>query len=126
MSVQFGIDASSFHGNVNWARADSTTSFGWEKVMQGSRKTASRGYVNPFWAGPSRHSKRAAVGVFPPRNGGYPPPAAVGKPLGTLGSCAVMVVPWPGAERIWSRPPRAASRSAMFRSPDPIGVCRAS
>jgi hypothetical protein len=48
MSVQFGIDASSFQGNVNWARADGTTSFGWEKVTQGSRRTASRGYVNPF------------------------------------------------------------------------------
>jgi GH25 family lysozyme M1 (1,4-beta-N-acetylmuramidase) len=74
MSVQFGIDASSFQGNVNWARADSTTSFGWEKVTQGSRKTASRGYVNPFWAGPSGHSKRAlaaraaATGFVP---GGY-------------------------------------------------------
>jgi hypothetical protein len=74
MRVQFGIDASSFQGNVNWARADSTTSFGWEKVTQGSRKTASRGYVNPFWAGPSGHSKRAlaaraaATGFVP---GGY-------------------------------------------------------
>ena len=74
MSVQFGIDASSFQGNVNWARADSTTSFGWEKVTQGSRKTASRGYVNPFWAGPSGNSKRAlaaraAASGFVP--GGY-------------------------------------------------------
>ena len=74
MSVQFGIDASSFQGNVNWAQADSTTSFGWEKVTQGSPKTASRGYVNPFWAGPSGHSKRAlaaravATGFVP---GGY-------------------------------------------------------
>jgi hypothetical protein len=74
MSVQFGIDASSFQGNVNWARADSTTSFGWEKVTQGSRKTASRGYVNPFWAGPAGNSKRAlaaraaATGFVP---GGY-------------------------------------------------------
>ena len=59
MSVQFGIDASSFQGNVNWARTDSSTSFGWEKVTQGSRGTASRGYVNPFWAGPSGNSKRA-------------------------------------------------------------------
>ena len=32
MSVQFGIDASSFQGNVNWARTDATTAFGWEKV----------------------------------------------------------------------------------------------
>src|SRR5512140_1746763 len=74
MSVQFGIDASSFQGNVNWARADGTTSFGWEKVTQGSRRTASRGYVNPFWAGPSGHSKRAmaqraAASGFVP--GGY-------------------------------------------------------
>jgi lysozyme len=69
------------------------------------------------------HSCRGRV---PPRKGGYPPVAALGKALGTLGSCAVMVVPWPGVERIWSRPPRAASRSAMFRSPDPIGVWRVS
>ena len=33
-----------------------------------------------------------------------------------------MAVPWPGADRTWSRPPRAASRSAMFRRPDPRGV----
>jgi hypothetical protein len=32
MSVLFGIDASSFQGNVNWAATDSTTAFGWEKV----------------------------------------------------------------------------------------------
>src|SRR5262245_38663371 len=74
MSVQFGIDASSFQGNVNWAQTDSTTSFGWEKVTQGSRRTASRGYVNPFWAGPSGHNKRAmaaraAASGFVP--GGY-------------------------------------------------------
>jgi hypothetical protein len=60
MSVQFGIDASSFQGNVNWAQTDSSASFGWEKVTQGSRRTASRGYVNPFWAGPSGNSKRAS------------------------------------------------------------------
>jgi len=35
MSVQFGIDASSFQRNVNWARTDATTSFGWEKVHAG-------------------------------------------------------------------------------------------
>src|SRR5215831_14719928 len=74
LSVQFGIDASSFQGNVNWARTDTTTSFGWEKVTQGSPRTASRGYVNPFWAGPSGHSKqamaaRAAADGFVP--GGY-------------------------------------------------------
>jgi len=59
MSVQFGIDASSFQGNVNWARTDATTAFGWEKVTQGSPHTVSGGYVNPFWAGPSGHNKRA-------------------------------------------------------------------
>jgi GH25 family lysozyme M1 (1,4-beta-N-acetylmuramidase) len=74
MSVQFGIDASSFQGNVNWAQTDSTTSFGWEKVTQGSRRTASGGYINPFWAGPSGHNKRAmaaraAASGFVP--GGY-------------------------------------------------------
>ena len=74
MSVQFVIDASSFQGNVNWVRADSSTSFGWEKVTQGSRGTASRGYVNPFWAGPSGNNKRAmaqraAASGFVP--GGY-------------------------------------------------------
>ena len=74
MSVQFGIDASSSQGGVNWAQADTTTSFGWEKVTQGSPKTASSGYVNPFWAGPSGHSKsalaaRAAATGFVP--GGY-------------------------------------------------------
>ena len=58
MSVQFGIDASSFQGNVSWARVDATTSFGWEKVTQGSPHTVSGGYVNPFWAGPSGHNKR--------------------------------------------------------------------
>ena len=74
MSVQFGIDASSFQGNVNWARTDATTAFGWEKVTQGSPRTMSRGYVNPFWAGPSGHNKRAmaerarASGFVP---GGY-------------------------------------------------------
>ena len=50
-------------------------------------------------------------------------------PAGALegtGRYPVMVVPWPGADRTWSRPPRAASRSAMFRRPDPIGVWRAS
>lgn len=74
MVVQFGIDASSYQGNVNWARVDATTSFGWEKVTQGSPRTASGGYVNPFWAGPSGHAKRAmaarasATGFVP---GGY-------------------------------------------------------
>jgi hypothetical protein len=74
MIVQFGIDASSVEGNVNWAQVDATTSFGWEKVTQGSPLTAGGGYVNPFWAGPSRNSKqamaaRAAATGFVP--GGY-------------------------------------------------------
>jgi len=74
MSVQFGIDASSSQHNVNWAQADAATSFGWEKVTQGSPKTASGGYVNPFWAGPSGNGKsamaaRAAATGFVP--GGY-------------------------------------------------------
>jgi hypothetical protein len=45
---------------------------------------------------------------------------------GTVGSCPVMVVPWVGADRTSSRPPSAASRSAMFRRPEPIGVWWAS
>jgi lysozyme len=61
MSVQFGIDASSFQGNPDWALVDAITSFGWEKVTQGSPRTASRGYINPFWAGPAGHNKRALV-----------------------------------------------------------------
>jgi len=74
VSVLFGIDASSSQHNVNWARTDSATAFGWEKVTQGSPKTASRGYVNPFWAGPSGNAKKAlaaraaATGFVP---GGY-------------------------------------------------------
>jgi GH25 family lysozyme M1 (1,4-beta-N-acetylmuramidase) len=74
MSVQFGIDASSFQGNVDWARVDATTTFGWEKVTQGSPATVSGGFVNPFWDGPSGKSKqalaaRAAASGFVP--GGY-------------------------------------------------------
>jgi hypothetical protein len=48
------------------------------------------------------------------------------KPCHKEGRCPVTVVPWVGADRTSSRPPRAASRSAMFRRPEPIGVCRAS
>ncbi len=70
MSVQFGIDASSFQGEVNWARVDATTSFGWEKVTQGSPRTASRGYVSPDWAGSKKAmaGRAAATGFVP---GGY-------------------------------------------------------
>jgi hypothetical protein len=35
-----------------------------------------------------------------------------------------MVVPWSGADWTSSRPPRAASRAAMFRRPEPSGVWR--
>ncbi len=59
MSVQFGIDAASFQGNPDWALIDASTSFGWEKVTQGSPLTVSRGYVNPFWDGPDGHNKQA-------------------------------------------------------------------
>jgi GH25 family lysozyme M1 (1,4-beta-N-acetylmuramidase) len=74
MSVQFGIDASSFQGTVDWARVDASTAFGWEKVSQGSPATVSGGFVNPFWDGPSGNSKqalaaRAAASGFVP--GGY-------------------------------------------------------
>ena len=53
------------------------------------------------------------------------PPVPAGVREGT-GSCPVMVVPWPGADRTSSRPPRAERRSAMFRRPEPMGVWRAS
>jgi GH25 family lysozyme M1 (1,4-beta-N-acetylmuramidase) len=39
----FGIDASSFQGNVNWAEVDRACDFGAEKVTEGT------GYENPFW-----------------------------------------------------------------------------
>ena len=39
-----------------------------------------------------------------------------------VGRCPVMMVPRLGADRISSWPPSAASRSAMFRSPEPVGV----
>jgi lysozyme len=57
----FGIDAASFQGNVDWATVDASTSFGWEKVTQGTT------YVNPTWA----HAKtgmaaRAARSGFVP------------------------------------------------------------
>lgn len=57
----FGIDASSFQGDVNWAQVDATTAFGFEKVTQGTN------YVNPNWA----HAKtgmanRAAATGFVP------------------------------------------------------------
>ena len=45
---------------------------------------------------------------------------------GTVGRCPVTVVPWVGADRTSSWPLSAASRSAMFRRPEPIGVCWAS
>jgi len=41
---QFGIDASSYQGNVNWAVVDATTAFGFEKVTEGT------GYTNPYWS----------------------------------------------------------------------------
>jgi hypothetical protein len=41
---------------------------------------------------------------------------------GGTGRLAVIVVPWPGADRTSSRPPSAASRSAMFRWPAPSSV----
>src|SRR2546423_12460228 len=88
MSVQFGIDASSFQGNVNWARTDATTAFGWEKVTQGSPHTVSGGDVNPFLAGPPRPNKRAMGRRAPPHgllargrlfpSGGGRPGAAAG------------------------------------------------
>jgi hypothetical protein len=48
-------------------------------------------------------------------------PVPAGVREGT-GRCPVMVVPWLGADRTSSLPPRAASRSAMFRWPEPSGV----
>ena len=65
MSVQFGIDASSFQGNVNWAQADSTTSFGWEKVTQGSRKTAQPRVRHPVRRSSACGGPTAAVSVPP-------------------------------------------------------------
>jgi hypothetical protein len=38
----------------------------------------------------------------------------------------VTVVPWPGADLTSMVPPRAPSRSAMFRSPEPAGTWLAS
>lgn len=43
MAFCFGIDASSFQGNVNWGQAAKLTQFGAEKVTQGT------GYLNPYW-----------------------------------------------------------------------------
>jgi hypothetical protein len=48
-------------------------------------------------------------------------PVPAGAEEGT-GRCPAMVVPWPEADRHSSWPPSAASRSAMFRWPEPIGV----
>ena len=53
---------------------NATTTFGWEKVTQGSSATVSGGFVNPFWDGPSGKNKqalaaRAAASGFVP--GGY-------------------------------------------------------
>jgi hypothetical protein len=42
------------------------------------------------------------------------------------GSRPVTVVPLPGADLTSRSPPSAASLSAMFRRPDPIGVWRES
>src|SRR5262249_20311486 len=54
-----------------------------------------------------------------------PTPVAAAAPERT-GRCPAIVVPWLGADRISSRPPSAASRSAMFRSPEPMAVWRLS
>lgn len=50
--VLFGVDAASFQGTVNWPQvAAAGTSFGWEKVTQGT------GYVNPDWNGSNYSAK---------------------------------------------------------------------
>lgn len=65
--VGFLIDAASFQGNVDWATVDSTMIGGFEKVTQGSPKTASRGYVNPNWALAKQglRARSAATGFIP-------------------------------------------------------------
>ena len=69
----------------------------------------------PRWSCPGREPAGPQTGP----EGGEPVAASARE--GT-GRCPVMVVPWPGADWTSSRPLRAASRSAMFRRPDPMGV----
>lgn len=49
----FGCDFSSAQGNPDWAEVDRMTSFGWEKVTEGTW------YVNPFWNGPDGRNRAA-------------------------------------------------------------------
>jgi GH25 family lysozyme M1 (1,4-beta-N-acetylmuramidase) len=57
----FGIDASSFQGNVNWAVTDESTEFGAEKVTEGTK------YANPYWpaAKPALLARAKASGFIP-------------------------------------------------------------
>ncbi len=57
----FGIDAASMQARVDWAKVDSTTAFGSEKVTQGT------GYANPFWVdAKAQMLARAAASGFVP------------------------------------------------------------
>lgn len=63
----FGIDASSFQGNVNWVQVDASTDFGAEKVTEGAPLPGRPGYVNPYWpAAKAALQQRAKASGFVP------------------------------------------------------------
>jgi hypothetical protein len=67
-------------------------------------------------------SARARSGCDQPRRSAPTATPVVAAVYEATGRYPVMVVPRLGADWTSSRPPRAASRSAMFRRPDPMGV----